>query len=121
MTATIAQSPYNMGRFGVVYALVAIQGNTIPELIDTGTTLVTADVTLQTWLRDLEDTPPVSEAAFKEWLYRAARRKIIDRLRHQSDDRSPHAAKAAAAGQTATGPPPAAAQQPAPPRVITKQ
>lgn len=43
MTATIAQSSYNMGRFGVVYALQAVQGNTIPELIDTGTTLVTAD------------------------------------------------------------------------------
>jgi len=43
MTATIAQSSYNMGRFGVVYALAAIQGNTIPELIDTGTTLVTAE------------------------------------------------------------------------------
>ena len=43
MTASIAQSPYNMGRFGVVYGLAAIQGNEIPELIDTGTTLVTAD------------------------------------------------------------------------------
>jgi len=43
MTATIAQSPYNMGRFGVVYGLAAIQGNAIPELIDTGTTLVTAE------------------------------------------------------------------------------
>lgn len=43
MTATIAQSSYNMGRFGVIYALLAVQGNTIPELIDTGTTLVTAD------------------------------------------------------------------------------
>jgi ribose transport system substrate-binding protein len=43
MTASIAQSPYNMGRFGVVYAMAAIQGNTIPELIDTGTTLVTAE------------------------------------------------------------------------------
>ena len=43
MTATIAQSSYNMGRFGVVYALAAIQGNTIPELIDTGTTLVTVE------------------------------------------------------------------------------
>ncbi len=43
MTATIAQSSYNMGRFGVVYAVIAVQGNTIPELIDTGTTLVTAE------------------------------------------------------------------------------
>ncbi|MFZ5916932.1 MAG: substrate-binding domain-containing protein [Chloroflexota bacterium] len=43
MTATIAQSPYNMGGFGVVYGLIAAQGNTIPELIDTGTTLVTAE------------------------------------------------------------------------------
>jgi len=43
MTATIAQSPYNMGRFGVVYGLAAIQGNTIPTRIDTGTTLVTAE------------------------------------------------------------------------------
>jgi ribose transport system substrate-binding protein len=43
MTASIAQSPYNMGRFGVVYGLAAIQGNAVPELIDTGTTLVTAD------------------------------------------------------------------------------
>jgi ribose transport system substrate-binding protein len=43
MTASIAQSPYNMGRFGVVYGLAAIQGNPVPELIDTGTTVVTAD------------------------------------------------------------------------------
>lgn len=43
MTATIAQSPYNMGRFGVVYGLAAIQGTTIPTRIDTGTTLVTAE------------------------------------------------------------------------------
>jgi ABC-type sugar transport system substrate-binding protein len=43
MTASIAQSPYNMGRFGVVYGLAAIQGNTIPTRIDTGTTLVTVD------------------------------------------------------------------------------
>jgi len=43
MTASIAQSPYNMGRFGIVYALAAIQGNEIPPRIDTGTTLVTAE------------------------------------------------------------------------------
>jgi ABC-type sugar transport system substrate-binding protein len=43
MTATIAQSPYNMGRFGVVYGLAAIQGNTIPTRIDTGTILVTSE------------------------------------------------------------------------------
>jgi ABC-type sugar transport system substrate-binding protein len=43
MTATIAQSPYNMGRFGVVYGMVAIQGNPVNPRIDTGTTLVTID------------------------------------------------------------------------------
>lgn len=43
MTATIAQSPFNMGGFGIVYGLAAIQGNTIPTRIDTGTILVTAE------------------------------------------------------------------------------
>lgn len=43
MTASIAQSPSNMGAFGVVYGLAAIQGNKIPTRIDTGTTLVTKE------------------------------------------------------------------------------
>jgi ABC-type sugar transport system substrate-binding protein len=43
MMAFIAQSPYNMGRFGVAYGPAAIQGNPVHELIDTGATLVTAD------------------------------------------------------------------------------
>jgi len=42
MSATIAQAPSNMGRFGLVYALSAIYGKEIPTRIDTGTTLVTA-------------------------------------------------------------------------------
>ncbi len=42
MAASVAQSPYNMGRFGIVYALGAIHGMGVPKRIDTGTTLVDA-------------------------------------------------------------------------------
>jgi ribose transport system substrate-binding protein len=40
MTASVAQSPANMGKFGVENALKAIKGETIPKLIDTGTLMV---------------------------------------------------------------------------------
>ncbi len=40
MTASIAQSPSNMGKFGVESALKAINGETLEPVIDTGTTLV---------------------------------------------------------------------------------
>jgi len=40
MAASIAQSPYNMGKFGVENALKAIKGETIPKVIDTGTVVV---------------------------------------------------------------------------------
>jgi ribose transport system substrate-binding protein len=45
LAASVAQSPLNMGRFGVMYAVVALTGNSkdIPPRIDTGTTLVTKD------------------------------------------------------------------------------
>ncbi len=43
MSASIAQSPYNMGAFGLVYGLNAIRGLSVPSRIDTGTTLVTAE------------------------------------------------------------------------------
>jgi len=43
MTASIAQSPSNMGGFGVTWALLALQGNPVPKRIDTGTLLVTKD------------------------------------------------------------------------------
>jgi ribose transport system substrate-binding protein len=40
MTASVAQSPTNMGKFGVESALKAIKGETIPKIIDTGTVVV---------------------------------------------------------------------------------
>jgi len=43
MEATVAQNPYNMGAFGVENALKLVKGETIPEVIDTGTELVTKD------------------------------------------------------------------------------
>ena len=43
MSATVAQNPYNMGALGVENALRLIKGETIPEVIDTGTVLVTAE------------------------------------------------------------------------------
>ena len=42
MSASIAQSPYNMGKFGVESALKAIKGEKIEANIDTGTMVVTA-------------------------------------------------------------------------------
>lgn len=41
LAASVAQSPYNMGKFGVENALKVLQGQTIPKRIDTGTILVT--------------------------------------------------------------------------------
>lgn len=43
MNATVAQAPANMGKFGVENLLKLINGETIPENIDTGTELVTKD------------------------------------------------------------------------------
>ena len=43
MTATIAQNPMNMGRFGVENALKVKKGETIDAVIDTGTVLVTKE------------------------------------------------------------------------------
>ncbi len=43
MSATVAQNPYNMGAFGIDNAIRLIAGETLPEIIDTGTILVTAD------------------------------------------------------------------------------
>lgn len=43
MNATVAQAPANMGKFGVENLLKLINGETIPETIDTGTELVTKD------------------------------------------------------------------------------
>ncbi len=43
LSATVAQSPYNMGKFGVEYAYKVIKGEQIPNRIDTGTTLVTKE------------------------------------------------------------------------------
>jgi ribose transport system substrate-binding protein len=43
MSATVAQNPYNMGAFGVENAIKLIKGETLPEVIDTGTILVTAE------------------------------------------------------------------------------
>lgn len=43
MTASVAQNPTNMGRFGVEYALKVKKGEKIDPVIDTGTVLVTKD------------------------------------------------------------------------------
>lgn len=43
MNATVAQAPANMGKFGVENLIKLINGETIPEVIDTGTELVTKD------------------------------------------------------------------------------
>jgi len=43
MSATVAQNPYNMGALGVENAIKLIQGESLPEVIDTGTILVTAE------------------------------------------------------------------------------
>mgnify|MGYP000138545147 CR=1 FL=1 len=43
MAASVAQNPYNMGKFGVEYAVKALKGQRIPKRIDTGTTLVTRE------------------------------------------------------------------------------
>ncbi len=40
MAASVAQNPYNMGKFGVQNALKALQGKAVPKRIDTGTILV---------------------------------------------------------------------------------
>ena len=43
MEATIAQNPYNMGKFGVESVIRLINGEALEPVIDTGTELVTAD------------------------------------------------------------------------------
>jgi ribose transport system substrate-binding protein len=43
MSATVAQAPANMGKFGVENLLKLIQGGTIPANVDTGTELVTKE------------------------------------------------------------------------------
>jgi ribose transport system substrate-binding protein len=40
LAASVAQNPSNMGKFGVENAIKALQGQSIPKRIDTGTTLV---------------------------------------------------------------------------------
>jgi ABC-type sugar transport system substrate-binding protein len=42
-TASVAQAPANIGRFGVAWGLNAVLGLKVQPLIDTGTTLVTKD------------------------------------------------------------------------------
>lgn len=43
MTASVAQSPANMGAFGVEYALKVKRGETVEANVDTGTALVTKE------------------------------------------------------------------------------
>jgi len=43
LEATVAQAPANMGRFGVAWGLNYLLGLSVEPLIDTGTTLVTAE------------------------------------------------------------------------------
>ncbi|MER3456400.1 MAG: LacI family transcriptional regulator [candidate division GAL15 bacterium] len=41
LAASVAQNPYNMGKFGVESAVKVLRGQSVPRRIDTGTTLVT--------------------------------------------------------------------------------
>lgn len=41
LAASVAQNPYNMGKFGVESAVKVLRGQSVPKRIDTGTTLVT--------------------------------------------------------------------------------
>lgn len=43
MAATVAQAPANMGRYGVAWGVNYLLGLPVEALVDTGTTLVTAD------------------------------------------------------------------------------
>jgi ABC-type sugar transport system substrate-binding protein len=43
MEGTVAQAPANMGRFGVAWGVNSLLGLPVEPLVDTGTTLVTAD------------------------------------------------------------------------------
>ena len=43
LEATVAQAPANMGRFGVAWGLNYLLGLPVEPLVDTGTTLITAD------------------------------------------------------------------------------
>jgi ribose transport system substrate-binding protein len=43
MAATIAQNPINMGYFGVESLIKLINGEELPETIDTGVELITAE------------------------------------------------------------------------------
>jgi ABC-type sugar transport system substrate-binding protein len=43
MSASVAQSPYNMGKLGVEAALKALDGEKIDAILDTGTALVTSE------------------------------------------------------------------------------
>jgi len=47
LEATVAQAPANMGGFGVAWGLNALLGLPVDPLVDTGTTLVTAENTAQ--------------------------------------------------------------------------
>jgi ribose transport system substrate-binding protein len=43
MSASVAQAPANMGGYGLAWGLNALLGLPVEPLVDTGTTLVTAD------------------------------------------------------------------------------
>ena len=43
LDGTVVQNPYNMGYFGVSYAVRAIEDTGVPYVLDTGVTYVTAD------------------------------------------------------------------------------
>jgi ABC-type sugar transport system substrate-binding protein len=43
MDATVAQSPYNMGKLGIESLVTLINGGELDAVVDTGTQLVTLD------------------------------------------------------------------------------
>lgn len=43
LDGTVVQNPYNMGYFGVSYAVRAVEDSGVPYVLDTGVTYVTAD------------------------------------------------------------------------------
>ena len=67
LDATIVQDPFAMGFDGVMNAIKAIEGEELPDFIDTGSTLVTQDNLDDDEIQQLIDTDLRSEAILEEY------------------------------------------------------
>jgi len=67
LDATIVQDPFAMGFDGVMNAIKAIEGEELPDFIDTGATLVTQDNLDDDEIQQLIDTDLRSEAILEEY------------------------------------------------------